>query len=167
MSKAFTKDDVSGTPFVVPSRAPLPPGVTNYVTPRGMEALRQELRELEAKRARLTGADGDVHGELAMINARIAEVYDRVATAVVVDPTAQPQDEARLGAIVRVRAENGDERIFQIVGVDEADVEHGYIAFIAPLARALLGKQVGDLATVRTPRGEEDLEIISIEYPQA
>jgi transcription elongation factor GreB len=63
-----------------------------------------------------------------------------------------------------VRTESGDERRYRIVGVDEADVAHGRVAFVAPLARALLGKKVGDGATVRTPGGEEELEVLAIAY---
>jgi transcription elongation factor GreB len=70
----------------------------------------------------------------------------------------------RFGARVTVRAENGEERRYRIVGVDEADVEHGQIAFVAPLARALLGKHAGETAVVRTPRGEEELDVVSVDY---
>ncbi len=174
MSKAFNKDDESRAPLVVPARAPLPAGVTNYVTPRGLELLRDEMRALEAERAGLalaaSGAatagdvDDDARNRLAVVGARIGELGDRIATAVTVEPSAQPPDEVHLGATVRVRDEAGGERRYRIVGVDEADAEHGAIAFVAPLARALLGKQVGDVATVHTPRGEDELEIVAIEY---
>ena len=64
-----------------------------------------------------------------------------------------------------MRGESGGERRYEIVGVDEADVAHGRVAFVAPLARALLGKRVGDVALLRTPRGEEELEVLAIDYP--
>ncbi len=58
----------------------------------------------------------------------------------------------------------GGPRRYQIVGVDEADAASGKIAFVSPLARALLGRSAGDTAHVRTPRGEEELEIVAVEY---
>jgi transcription elongation factor GreB len=83
---------------------------------------------------------------------------------VLVDPAGQPPDEVRFAARVTVRSERGEERQYRIVGVDEADAQRGAIAFVAPLARALLGKRVGDAALVRTPQREEELEVVSIAY---
>jgi transcription elongation factor GreB len=153
VSKAFTKDDVPDAPPVARHRAPLPTGVANYVTPRGLEALRNE-------RARLDGAPAtDARARAAWR----AELEDRLATAVV---TAPPSDrsEIRFGARVRVRKADGELRDLQIVGVDEAAPHDGRIAFVAPLARALLGRRVGDPVTVRAPSGQEELEIVSVDY---
>jgi transcription elongation factor GreB len=80
----------------------------------------------------------------------------------VVGPQVGPVDEVRLGATVVVRDSAGRQSRFQIVGVDEADGKTGRIAFVAPLARALLGRRVGELASVQTPRGEDDLEVVAI-----
>ena len=66
-----------------------------------------------------------------------------------------------------VRAESGRERYFQIVGVDEADASKERVAFVSPLARAVLGKRVGDVAVVKAPRSEEELEVVAIEYEGA
>jgi len=157
VSKAFTKDDASDAPLVVVPRAPLPTGTPNYVTARGLAALRAELEAFHAERAR-----GQV--PLTTAHARIGALAERIASAVLVNPREQPHDEVRFGAHVTARTENETTRNWQIVGVDEADVAHGLVAFTAPLARALLGKHAGDLVTVRTPRGNEELEIISIDY---
>ena len=62
------------------------------------------------------------------------------------------------------RTEDGGERRYEIVGVDEADPAHGRIAFVSPIARALLGKAIGDVAVVRTPRGEEEIEVVAVAY---
>lgn len=168
MSKAFTKDDASDAPLVVPARAPLPSGVANYVTPRGLALLREELALLRADRARfeLRSHDADGPRDLAIATARLAELDDRLACAQLVEAPESPgtQGEARFGATLTVRADAGGERTYQIVGVDEADVAHGRIAFVAPLARALLGKRVGDVVTLRTPRGDDELEVIAIAY---
>jgi transcription elongation factor GreB len=174
VSKAFTREESVQERLVVP-RAPLPDGVTNYVTARGMDALRVELAELLADRHRLSGQEKgylmDAAGtqedraELTLVSARLAELEARIGAAEVVDPSKQPHDEIRFGATAVVRTSSGEERRYQIVGVDEADAGAGRVAFVAPLARALLGKRVGDAAVVRTPRaGEEDLEILSISY---
>ena len=63
-----------------------------------------------------------------------------------------------------VQGDSKQARQIDIVGVDEADATSGRIAFVAPLARALLGKRAGDVVTLRTPRGEEELEVVSVTY---
>jgi transcription elongation factor GreB len=164
VSKAFTKDDAADEPIVVPQRRPLPAGATNYVTPRGLASLRAELRALHDARAALVAAaeEPDRARELAALASRVRELEERIASAVLVEPGEHPRDEVRFGARVTVRGEGGDERQYEIVGVDEADAGAGRVAFVAPLARALLGKRVGDVVTLRTPRGEEELEVIAI-----
>jgi transcription elongation factor GreB len=166
MSKAFTKGDECDAPLIVPARAPIPEGVANYVTREGLAQLRGELARLESERARLetNPDDDDARHSANVLAVRIAELATRLAAAVVVDPGAQPREEVRFGATVRVRTGDDAERVYRIVGVDEADAAQGLIAFIAPLARALLGKRAGDVVTVRTPRGEEELEILGIAY---
>lgn len=168
MSKAFTKDEGDGAAeaVVVPPRASLPEGAINYVTPRGLEALRAELAELEGQRRVEDPAadEGDRRRAAAILDARTAQLAARIAGAVVVDPATQPTDEVRFGATVVVRGDDDRQRTLQIVGVDEADVRAGKIAFIAPIARALLGRSIGEAATVRTPRGDEELVVIAISY---
>lgn len=170
MSKAFTKDDGADDAPLVPSRPPLAAGVPNYVTPAGLAALRSELHRLEAERVALAShpMGADRSRAAAALAARLGELVARIGSAVVVDPVNQPRDEVRFGATVTVVARVGDgdgvERRYRIVGVDEADAARGRVAFVAPVARALLGKRVGDEATVRTPRGEEQLEVVAIAY---
>ena len=144
MSKAFTKDDRADEPVVVRHRSPLPDGVPNYVTPRGVQALRAALAAAEP-------------------GARRSELERQVAAAVPAPPPAD-RDEIRFGARVTMRDRNGDMRRVQIVGVDEASPAAGLIAFVAPLARALLGRRVGDAVTVRAPGGSEELEVLTIDY---
>lgn len=146
MSKAFTKEDGPDVAPVRRRRAPLPEGTPNYVTKRGLQALRDELAQLDAAPTEWR-----------------AELEHRIATAVVVEAPEHPA-EVRFGATVRVQDGEGATRALHIVGVDEADAAHGLIAFTAPLARALLGRRMGDVASVRTPGGEEDLTIIEIAY---
>jgi transcription elongation factor GreB len=168
VSKAFTKDDAPDEPPMLRPRAQLPEGVTNYVTARGLEALHDERGRMEAERAGLdtTTDPAERARAVAALAARLAELDERIASATVIDVGAQPHDEVRFGATVRVASEGSAARAYQIVGVDEADVAHGRVAFVAPLARALLGKRVGDAAVVRTPRGDEELEVLAIAYPE-
>jgi transcription elongation factor GreB len=70
----------------------------------------------------------------------------------------------RFGATVTVATADGDVRRFTIVGVDEADAANRRVAFLAPIAGALLGARVGDVVTLRTGRGEEELEVTTISY---
>jgi transcription elongation factor GreB len=164
VSKAFTKEDAEEELVVVAPRAPLPAGVVNYVTPRGLHLLRAELAEFQAERARIdaTLAEAARARALSVLAERKAELERRVASAVVV--LAEPhRGEVRFGTHVRVRGEDQRERRYQIVGVDEADASHGRVAFVAPLARALLGRKPGDVAVLRTPKGDEELEVLGIE----
>ncbi|HVV49371.1 MAG TPA: GreA/GreB family elongation factor [Polyangia bacterium] len=151
MSKAFTKDDAPPEPPVARRRAPLPAGVPNYVTGRGLQALRDELGALEAAQPRPEG-----------FAARRAELEERIAAATVV-PAPRDRDEIRFGARVEVEGAEGRREI-QIVGVDEAEPGLGRVAFTAPLARALLGRRLADTVSVRTPGGDEALQIVSIRY---
>lgn len=169
MSKAFKGEDASEAPLVVPPRAPLPDGQPNYVTPRGMAALKAEHQELARERARLEGAESaeDRTRALAAVALRTAALEERLTSAQLVDPARQPQDEVRFGATVTLRSNDGEERRYTLVGVDEADAKVGRLAFVAPLARALLGKRAGDSAIVRTPRGEEEWEITCVAYDDA
>jgi transcription elongation factor GreB len=156
VSKAFTKEDGAEGASVPRRRAPLPAGTPNYVTSRGLRALREELARLGP-----AGPGIDAHTQAAWR----AELEERVATAVVVAP---PDDrpEVRFGATARLRDASARERTIRIVGVDEADAAHGLVAFTAPLARALLGRRAGDLVTVRTPGGEEELELVEVSWDE-
>jgi transcription elongation factor GreB len=162
VSKAFTKDDDAALPPIVPRRAPLPPGQPNYVTARGLAALREELAALRSEHA-ATSARGDI-ALAAALGERVSELEARLTSAELVSAAHPAPSEARFGATVTVRGGAGAERAYTIVGVDEADASAGRIAFVAPLARALIGKRPGEAAVVRTPHGDEELEILSVRY---
>jgi transcription elongation factor GreB len=170
MSRAFIKNDTSDDQIVIPRRAPLPPGVSNYVTPRGISLLTSELAELEAERSRVQhdGNDGTEQArQLAVLAQRIAAVCERIASARVVNPPDQPRGEVRFGATVTLLSLKGttpgEERRFSIVGVDEANPATGLISFTSPIARAIMGHHVGETISLRTAHGEESLEIVKIE----
>ena len=165
MSRAFTKEDDGGAELLVVPRAPLPPESPNYVTPRGLRRLQAEHAELERERALLEGSPAA--DRVARANAlaqRMLELQARLSSAELVDPRSQPHDSVRFGAQVRVLHESGQESRYRIVGVDEADAAEGLLAFTAPRARALLGKHVGEVASLRTPRATEELEVLEIGY---
>jgi transcription elongation factor GreB len=163
MSRAFVKEDGAEPPLVVP-RAPLPAGVPNYVTRRGLAALHAERAALEASRPAADDANGAA--ALSAHNARLGALDARIGSAVSVDVATLPQDEVRFSAAVMLRNEAGDERRYRIVGVDEADADAGRIAFTAPLARKLIGKRLGDSVALGHRGNETDYEIVGIDYAQ-
>ena len=135
----------------------------NCVTPRGLAALRDERVRLEVERARAQGA-GDA-GALSALNARLGELEARIGSAeLVLPPVGTARATVRLGATVVVERDDGSERRCRIVGVDEADAAAGRIAFTAPFARALLGRQVGESMSLRTASGDETWSVRSIAY---
>lgn len=174
MSRAFVKEDNSGPPPIIPPRAALPPGTSNYVTPQGLVLLRAELADLEGERARTEanhGDEADRTRQLTILNGRLGALLERLTSAKVVDPGSQPSGQIRFGATVTLRTRGegqpGPERRLTIVGVDEASVAEGRIAFVAPVARALMGAGPGQTVTLRTGRGEEVVEVVAIAYEKA
>ena len=174
MSRAFVKEDDAGQPPIVPPRAALPPGVPNYVTPRGLALLRAELTELEAARALAEANREDESNrtrQLLILNEQLSALNQRIASAKVVEPQHQPPDEVRFGATVTLRTRSGGkpglERRFTIVGVDEASVAEGRIGFVAPIARAVTGAKAGETVTLRLGKSEEVAEVISISYEES
>jgi transcription elongation factor GreB len=163
MSRAFVKEDGAEPPLVVP-RAPLPSGTPNYVTRRGLALLHDERAALEASRPAADEPAGAA--ALAAHNARLAALEARIAGAVMVDAAAIPHDEVRFSAAVTLRNAAGATRQYRIVGVDEADVQTGRIAFVAPLARELIGKRLGDSVSLRQQGTETEYEIAVIDYAQ-
>ena len=178
MSRGFTKEDDAQTPPIIPPRAALPPGTPNYVTPAGLELLRAELATLEAERAQAEADhsnDTDRTHRLSLYNGRLALLLERLGSAKVVAPAGQPVKEVRFGATVTLRtvrggnprsasAKVGFERKFTIVGVDEADVALGKVAFVAPIARAVQGAQLRQQVPLKLGPQEEVVEITSIVY---
>lgn len=101
----------------------------------------------------------------AMIEGRIAEIQGKLALAEVIDPSQIRSDRVVFGAFVKILdLETEDEVTYQIVGVDEADVKSKTISILSPLARALIGKKVGENAIVQSPKGDKEYEIISFEF---
>jgi transcription elongation factor GreB len=165
MSKAFTDEEAGEDAPIVRPRAPLPPGVPNYVTREGLALLQEELGAIVAERARVTALANEKERarQLGALAERRAALEARIATAELAPPP-ESFEVVRFGARVTVAGAHGERR-HRIVGVDEADPAQGKIAFTSPLARALLGRAVGDEVTWTTPRGRERLEIRDVHYP--
>jgi transcription elongation factor GreB len=164
MSKAFTNEETAPEPLLVPARSPLPAGVPNYVTPRGLELLKAEKQQLELARAALDSMQDDSERALALAAsaARLAELDQRLSSAELVEPSALAADVVRFGSKVTLVDAEGRERRYEIVGVDEADPEAGRLAFLAPLAKALLGAHVGDDISFQTPARRLELSVLAI-----
>ena len=166
MSRGFVKEDDQEEVPVVPQRAFLPDGVPNFVTLAGMDQLLAEKQMLINERDNLTSInENEKRIAVNFINAKLQLLNDRIAEVRIIDPKGQPQDEIRFGASVSLKNEgSGKIQIFQIVGVDEADIAKGKISFISPLAKALINKKAGAKVTLMLDRGDIVFEIIDIAY---
>jgi len=162
MSRAFVKEsDEDSASGELPER-PLGTG-PNYVTARGLGALRARLKELRAERERLeAAAEPMAKQRLAEVKRDIRYFNAQLDRATVVDMRGQPHDQVHFGAHVTIRDEDGKDHAFHIVGDDEADVAAGSISWASPLAKALLGARVGDTVKWRRPAGARRLEVVAI-----
>ncbi len=162
MSRAFVKED--GPDTIPLPDLPISPD-PNYVTLRGLAALQSRLAETQAVRAALRARPD----RLDRLPERAAErdiryLQARLASALPVDPAAQPTDRVAFAASVTVADAAGAEARYEITGEDEADARLGRITPQSPLARALMGTRVGDIVEWRKPSGREDLEVLAIDY---
>lgn len=166
MSRGFVKEEDQEEAPMVPPRAALPAGITNYVTPKGWLDLVSEKESLEKERANIPSENETEHRRrLVVVNGKLNLLNERISSARVLDPKDQIKEEVRFGASVKIRFIKKDQiQEFQIVGVDEADVQKQKIAFTAPIARALTGKKVGDIVEFSLGANKMELEILSIDY---
>ncbi len=182
MSKAFTReDDAPEDDFEGDEGAAIPPGSKNYLTPGGWQRLRDELKWLlNTERPEVTSVVSWAAGlgdrsenadyqygkkRLREIDRRIRYLTKRLEIAEVVDPaTREETDQVFFGATVVYVNTAGDETTVRIVGIDEIDPGRNYVSWISPVARALIKAREGDSVALRTPVGEEQLEIIEVRY---
>jgi len=152
----------------------------NYITPIGLQKLKTELHELlHGERPRLVetvawaASNGDrsenadyIYGKrrLREIDKRVRFLTQRLEAAEVVDPSHVKSDHVVFGATVTILDENDLEKKFQIVGEDEFDPKLHKISWKSPIAKALLGKKVGDEVRILKPSGEEFVTIQKIQY---
>ena len=103
--------------------------------------------------------------EQGLIEARIREYEAKTAMAEVIDPTKLSGSRVKFGATVTIEdSESGEIHRYCIVGEHEADIKRGRISIGAPVARALIGKEIGDSVTVTTPKGKRDYEVTQVEW---
>ena len=146
---------------------------------QGYEQLTDELKRLKLERPQIVDAieEARAHGDLSenaeyhaakerqgQIEAQIADLEDRLARALVIDPTTLSGDKVVFGATVSLVDEDDRKIRYQLVGQTEADAKVGRISYNSPLGRALIGRQVGEEVEVTTPSGEKYFEIEAIEF---
>lgn len=166
MSRGFVREGDQEEVPMVPQRAYLPEGVPNFVTPAGMEQLRTEKQLLINERDNVAATnENEKRISVNLINSKLQLLENRIADARIIDPEGQPADEVRFGATVTLKiSATGKIQVFQIVGVDEADIAKGKISFISPLARALMNKKAGERVMLKKDRGEAVFEVVDVEY---
>jgi transcription elongation factor GreA len=152
------------------------------ITVRGAEKLKSELQKLKSEdRPKVIEAiaEARAHGDLkenaeyhaareqqGFIEGRIKDIEGKLSNATIIDVTTlQQSGKVVFGVTVDVAdEETGDELTYQIVGDDEADIKNNMISISSPIARALIGKEEGDVAEVNTPGGIRELEIVEVKY---
>ena len=151
------------------------------MTPGGLVRLKQELKRLKnVERPKIVKeiAEARSHGDLSEnaeyhaakekqghVEGRIAQVEHWIASAEVIDVTKHAGDRVVFGATVTLEdGDSGSQIRYRIVGELEADLKQGKISVTSPLARALIGRSEGDTATVRSPGGEKEYEIVTVEF---
>jgi transcription elongation factor GreB len=154
-----------------------------YLTPACARRLRAELKEIlyqlrpeMVKTAAWAASNGDrsenadyhyAKRKLRQFDGRIRFLTKRLEDATIVDPVEQQKvakGRALFGCTVTIENEAGEEKVYSIVGPDELDPSRGYVSWVSPIGRALLGSAEGDLVSFTTPGGQTELEIIKVEY---
>ena len=183
MNKAFVKEsDNDDDDESVALQQAIPPGSKNYITPAGYQRIKDELLQLidvdrpeVVKVVHWAASNGDrsengdyIYGKrrLREIDRRIRFLTKRMDSAAVVNPSVHHgNDQIFFGATVHYSTAAGDEHTVTIVGIDELDPLKGKISWVSPVARALTKAREGDLITLQTPLGPEELEVLSVSYP--
>jgi len=183
MNKAFTREDdnTSLPDDDLDTSAPeIPAGSKNYITPAGADKIKRELHDLmyverpdiveKVSWAASLGdrsENADYHynkKRLREIDRRIRFLGKRIENFEIVDPAKIKSDRVVFGATVEVVDQNDRKRVVKIVGIDEAKAELGNVSWVSPIGKALLQAQIGDVISLRTPRGVDELEVLSIKY---
>jgi len=170
MSRGFVKeDDLEHAGTDLPER-PLS-AHPNYVTPQGLLLLEAEASKLYKLHASLIGLKDDAisQQQLANIDRDLRYVSARLEHAILVNPNAaentmQEKNQVLFGATVVVEDEEGSHQTFIIVGEDEADIAQQKVSYVSPIAKALIGRKIGESVLWQRPAGNMQLEIISITY---
>ena len=164
MSRAFVKGDDSDLSGEELPERPVS-SQPNYVTREGLDQLRSRYETLQQQHVALKAAGEDFDKpKLTEIERDLRYFSQRLESAILVDPTNEPQDEVHFAATVEAEDEEGHIHRFKIVGEDEADVATGKVSWMSPLAHAMMGARVGDTVKWHRPAGEVELEVLEIHY---
>jgi transcription elongation factor GreB len=182
VSKAFTKESDDEEDLDLEAAESAPQVEKNYITPAGYRRLREELAALwEVERPKLVetiawaASNGDrsenadyIYGKrrLREVDRRVRFLSQRIDSAEVVNSAGRDDDRAYFGATVTYRDGAGVERTVSIVGIDEVDPARGRVSWISPVAKALLRAREGDVVTLRTPAGAEEIEVLDVRYDE-
>ena len=182
MNKAFVRENESDDEEELEASLQLPQGTKNYITPGGYARIKDEIdfllrderpRMVEVVQWAASNGDRSENGDylygkkrLREIDRRIRFLTRRLDLAEVVDPARRQEncDQVFFGATVVLCDEQGEEQVYQIVGIDETDFARNRISWISPLARALLKAREGDLVRFQSPLGGREIEVVGIEY---
>ena len=164
MSRGFVKEDDQEEVPLVPPRADLPAGTENFVTQNGMDALLEEKEDLLRQQESLDlSHEKEYRISFNHINAKLQLLNERITSAKIIDQKKLPEDEIHFGTTVTFQnIETNINQTFQLVGVDEANISKGNLAFTTPLAKALLHKKVGEKAILKLGEKENIFEIVKI-----
>ena len=149
MSKAFTKEPETGDVYDDLPDRPVSPH--NLVTPKGLEMIEAELARLHLEHA--AAHEANDRALLAKTNRDLRYWTSRRATAQVMEPPKNAK-EVHFGSTVTILREDGRRQTYRLVGEDEADPSQGTLSYVSPVAQALIGKQVGDVAEAGTAEAE-------------
>jgi transcription elongation factor GreB len=182
MNKAFVKESNDDDDDLEGALPAIPAGAKNYITPQGYQRIKNELLQLiDVDRPEVVrivhwaASNGDrsengdyIYGKrrLREIDRRIRFLTKRLDLAEVVDPSLHHGgDQVFFGATVTYENQDGVRTTVTILGIDESDPLKGKISWVAPVARAMTKAREGDLVTLQTPSGLEELEILEVSYP--
>jgi transcription elongation factor GreB len=184
MNKAFVKEsDNEDDEDALALAQAIPAGAKNYITPQGFQRIKDELLQLiDVDRPEVVrvvhwaASNGDrsengdyIYGKrrLREIDRRIRFLTKRMDSAFVVDPSVHHgNDQVFFGATVTYLNKAGEEHTVTIVGIDELDPLKGKISWVSPVARALTKGREGELISLHTPLGIDELEILGVDYPE-
>jgi transcription elongation factor GreB len=163
MSKAFTSEETPDTAPLLPAPPRLAPGEVRYVTPEGQQALRAEVARLGAEREAALGLpEPERAARREELARRLERLEATLAVLTVLSPEGAPEGEVAFGTWVTVEEAGGARTTWRIVGPDEADARRGRLSAHSPVARALLGRRVGDSAEVERPGGLTELQVVAV-----
>jgi len=160
MSRAFVKEQDGAFVEELPDRPES--GEPNYITPKGLAALKRRLEAMVREKQELGDEVTALRPEL---DRDIPWLEGRIAKAIVLDPKEKEDTEqVQFGATVEAVDEHDKKHRFTIVGEDEADAAKGRISWLSPLAKALMGARSGDTVVWKRPVGDLELEVEKIAY---